>query len=55
MNGEEAILEEIIAEDFPKLIKGIKPHIENLYESKQHKYKNKMKPRKNKNPQLGTL
>lgn len=39
MNGKEAIFEEITAENFLKLIKGIKPHTENLYEPKPHKYK----------------
>lgn len=39
MNGEEAIFEEISAENFPQLIKGIKPHTENLCESKQQNTK----------------
>ena len=39
MNGKEAIFEEISAENFPQLIKGIKPHTENLCESKQQNTK----------------
>lgn len=39
MNGKEAVFEEKSAENFPQLIKGIKPRTENLCESKQQNTK----------------